>query len=1088
MKSSKERRKFTAWIGPCCPPPVLRPPQLFTSPPHQGQPPRQRQPPHNPRPPHPNHPTPPLSNRGYNTKLLQYNINGISSKLDELLHYMENKKILIAAIQETKLTSKSNHPKTPNYTFVRQDRGVNKGGGLAFLVHKDVSFTLEKTPRTLEQDPHLESMTISITSKDSPLYVRNVYIPPQSSCTSGYVPPLDDLFQDLGESYYIIGDLNAHHELWHSVATPDARGNLLAETIAGNDCGIINDDLPTRVTSTASTAPDISIASSNLIPTTNWTTENKMSSDHQPIIISLTAEFSCSNSRPGTYINFSKANWPEFQSFTENIFMNSREVTNVHQAEKHFRKTLQNASKKFISTGRIPKTYNALPTTAARLIEERDVIQQANPADPRLPDLNKEINSHINEHRKKKWQDHLNTCTAGSKKLWSTIKSLNNQPSQPDNQSLNFNNKCYTDAKDIANQFNKQYTPATNKKPLQALRKTLRTMKKIKNHQPIIFTPEQTLAAIKKAKNSKALGPDDLSPIMLKHLGPHGIKFLTDIYNLCMITSTIPSIWKTAKIIPLLKPGKPSDLGPSYRPVSLLSPAIKILESLLLPAVNEAVKLADHQHGFRKCRSTTTALQSILDHINQGLNQKPPVHRTISVAIDLSRAFDTVDHQILLDDINQLHLNDYIKRFLCAYLRGRQTFVFFRNSKAKYRKVKQGVPQGGVLSPVLFNLYMSKMPLPPGDIMLITYADDSNILNSGPLIKPVVIEINSYLNILDEWFRSRNLFISPAKSSATIFTTSPHDLGVELGVEISGESVPTIKKPKILGVTFDGLLSFNEHSSKLKTSLQDKNKVLKNLAGTSWGKTKEIIVTTYKAIGRSVLNYCCPIWTPNLSNTNWKHLQTAQNTALRVATGCHKMADEDHLHAESKIMKVKPHCEMISKQFLLATQKTNHPNRTDLTRPPPARQMKKTLSSRFGHEISQISHPDMSDSEYKAGLKLIHTSDVQRTLNTSANNKVINVRPPGINDTEKSLPRSTRSTLSQLRSGYSNYLYSYKARCDKTGTIQDKYPYCDSSHTTQHVFNCPNNPTDLTVQDLWTNPKAAARFLDLATDDDNDHG
>ncbi|MCP3667040.1 MAG: hypothetical protein GY696_31875 [Gammaproteobacteria bacterium] len=95
-------------------------------------------------------------------------------------------------------------------------------------------------------------------------------------------------------------------------------------------------------------------------------------------------------------------------------------------------------------------------------------------------------------------------------------------------------------------------------------------------------------------------------------------------------------------------------------PVFLLSPAIKILEALILPLINDAVQLADHQHNFRKGISTNTALQTILNHINTRLNCKKSVHRTISVAIDLSRAFDPVDHQILLDDIEQLEMSDYI--------------------------------------------------------------------------------------------------------------------------------------------------------------------------------------------------------------------------------------------------------------------------------------------------------------------------------------------------------------------------------------------------------------------------------------------
>ncbi|MCP3664642.1 MAG: hypothetical protein GY696_19490, partial [Gammaproteobacteria bacterium] len=121
----------------------------------------------------------------------------------------------------------------------------------------------------------------------------------------------------------------------------------------------------------------------------------------------------------------------------------------------------------------------------------------------------------------------------------------------------------------------------------------------------IEFTPAQTAAAIKRAKNSKAIGPDGLSPIMLKH---------------CLIlrTAKTPGKWKTAKIITLLKPSKPANKGSSYRPVSILSPPAKILEAFLLPFLTEAIDLADQQHGFRKGRLTLTALQTIKDHFDKG--------------------------------------------------------------------------------------------------------------------------------------------------------------------------------------------------------------------------------------------------------------------------------------------------------------------------------------------------------------------------------------------------------------------------------------------------------------------------------------
>ena len=1066
LKSIKERQKFKTWHGPCCsrqPPP---------SPP--------------PAPPPPTPPTPPSTPKPVgNLNLLQYNINGISGKLDELLHFIEKDDIKIAAIQETKLTDKSKLPAIKNFNLVRKDRGTNKGGGVAFLVHEDIPFQLEVTPNALKNDPHTESITISIPGKQKPLKIRNVYIPPTSSCAQDYSPPINHLFSDLSDSSLVLGDFNAHHELWYSEDSPDPRGRDIVDSISGINFGVINEDLPTRVTANSSTAPDISFASSNLIPCTTWKVEHKMKSDHLPIVISLSADIQKTRAKKQTYVNFDKADWEGFKNHTEEVFANARHIgdedKDIHNAEKYFRKTIQKAAGKYIPAGRIPKVFNALPREAVSLIEERDEIRKHNPNDNRIPELNNNINKIANEHRKKKWTDHLSKCQQGSRKLWKTIKGLNNLPKQPENQGIKFNNKITNDPQKMAKKFNKQYTPSCDKKPDQRLRNYLRNLKNPKGSK-VHFTPSQVKKAIQKSKSSKALGPDDISPIMLKNIGPHGINFLTELYNRSVNSGIIPGIWKQGKIIPLLKPGKPADEGSSYRPISLLSPLAKILEALLLPSLNESIQLADHQHGFRKARSTTTALQDIKNHITNGLNKKKPVDRTISVAIDLSKAFDTVDHQLLLKDILDLPLNGYIKRFLCSYLRGRQTFVIFRGSKSPLRKMKQGVPQGGVLSPILFNLYMSKMPLPPGNIRLVSYADDSNVLNSGTDIPAVCLEINAYLNTLDTWFKSRNLFISPSKSSATLFTTASNECNTELPIEINGEQVPTVKKPKFLGVTFDNLLSFKQHTEDLKAKVQTRNNILKALTGSDWGKDKETITNTYKAIGQSVISYCCPIWTPALSKTSWNQLQIAQNSALKIATGCHKIASSDHVHQETEMMPVKDRCYMLSKQFLLSTQTQNHPNYTDLSAPPPPRVTKPTLTTCFGEEINRISSPNLAPTTYKRLLKTIHTRSVRDSINNLGNNRVLNSRPPKISKTEKELPRITRSTLSQLRSGFSKHLNSYKARLDPS--LSDKCDKCNVSiHTTEHIFECPQNPTQLTVHDLWKKPKQAARFLGLPIDD-----
>ena len=125
-----------------------------------------------------------------------------------------------------------------------------------------------------------------------------------------------------------------------------------------------------------------------------------------------------------------------------------------------------------------------------------------------------------------------------------------------------------------------------------------------------------------------------------------------------------------------------------------------------------------------------------------------------------------------------------IKRWLGNYLSGRQTYVTFRNINSKYRRVKQGVPQGGVLSPTLFNLYMSRLPLPPEGIKLITYADDCTLLSSSTNIDEICSKLNSFLPVVHNWFVSNQLEISPEKSTATLFTTWTKEVKTQLDLVI----------------------------------------------------------------------------------------------------------------------------------------------------------------------------------------------------------------------------------------------------------------------------------------------------------------
>ena len=244
-------------------------------------------------------------------------------------------------------------------------------------------------------------------------------------------------------------------------------------------------------------------------------------------------------------------------------------------------------------------------------------------------------------------------------------------------------------------------------------------------------------------------------------------------------------------------------------------------------------------------------------------------------------------------------MSPVIKRWLCVYLCGRQSHVEFRSAISIYRKVTQGVPQGGVLSPTLFNAYMAGLPIPPVGIKVFSYAYDVIVLvTAKPPLKPVYDRMSEYLVILSNWLKSRHMGLSPQKSCSKLFTTNTKDLNEIIQICIDSNIIPTVKRPKILGVVFDGLLTFAHHCHHVRSKVQTRNNALKCLAGTSWGQSKEVLLTTYKAIGRSVLNYAAPVWTPYLSVSRERDLQTVQNAALRTITGCHLMSpSHDRKHS-----------------------------------------------------------------------------------------------------------------------------------------------------------------------------------------------
>ena len=341
--------------------------------------------------------------------------------------------------------------------------------------------------------------------------------------------------------------------------------------------------------------------------------------------------------------------------------------------------------------------------------------------------------------------------------------------------------------------------------------------------------------------------------------------------------------------------------------------------------------------------------------------------------------------------------------------------------------------------------------------------------------------LNNYIPTLLDYLSGRKLLVSAEKSSVTLFTPWTYEAHVEPQVFANGTRIPTVKQPTILGVKFDTMFTYAPHCRAATTRTRERTNVMKALAGTSWGQDVDTLTLTYRTVIRPVAEYGAPIWSPILSTTGWNKLEAAQNDALRVATGCHAMADQAHLCTETKILPLRKHAELLSRQYLVSCHLAGHPSNNLVTPNEPPRPMKNTLAYAHRQEITTRLPPPtqfIDERHKKHVIADMHRDTVREAINGYDPNKVIGRRPPAVHVEEETLERRTRTRLSQLRSSYSIILNNYRHRIDDT--TPDTCPECGvSPHDTNHLFACTANPTLLTPLDLWERPVEVAAFLGI---------
>ena len=445
----------------------------------------------------------------------------------------------------------------------------------------------------------------------------------------------------------------------------------------------------------------------------------------------------------------------------------------------------------------------------------------------------------------------------------------------------------------------------------------------------------------------------------------------------------------------------------------------------------------------------------------------------------MSRAFDVVDHTKLIQKlINKTSIPPLYLKFLSNYIQGRRGYTVTGNATSKQRSFHGGVAQGGVLSPQLFNIFMSDMPQPDPSlgIVLVVYADDVTLLVSHEKIRVIEQRAQTYLNEVVQWIKENGLILAD-KTQVTLFTPDPAEHGTQLNIELEGARLETKKNPVILGLTLDPKLNFSQHTKVTETKAKKSLNLIKAISGTDWGQHKEVLCNTYKQFTRPIIEYASPAWAPTVSKTNIDKLQRIQNQALRLCTGHTRDTNVRHCHEETQVLPLGIHMQMLSSIYRENCRNPDHPLNHALSDADPDRHMKTTsLDTSHVTVVHSCDRETENERDRTLNKKLIHTETVRRHISNTPVHPLLQTTPPKVHQSEQELDRSTRRILAQLRALKSPILESYK--CNIGAVEVPDCPLCGQhEHNTAHLFECPELPTDLTPEDLWHRPIMAAQLI-----------
>ena len=819
-----------------------------------------------------------------------------------------------------------------DYTCISQGRSSSTKGGLAMYVNNQFSFKIIKLSIC---NTNWEAQVIKIYGGglNKEILICNIYRPPKdlNADYRQFIDEFSKFIDSIGEKNEVIitGDFNINLlKIYERELFSEFLDTLVTHSF------IPKITFPTRLTQTAGTLIDNLFCKLTLqITDMKPGIFIKQFSDHQPYFI--VTNISTTRVPQPKYITIREQD-DHCLAKVNTELINSNIMTKMdldlrsdpNSNYKLLESEIINANSQFMAIKVVKfkkykhKRNNWITHGIIKSIKYRDNLYKqvkmtnANSSQydvlrSNLSTYNAILKSSIRLAKKTYVMKQFNTCKNDSRKTWKNINDLiSNRKVKTSPTYFKDEHVMVTDKLEIANKFNLYFTNigpnlakdihiTTTKNFASYLIKVDENINQF-NFQDV---DEDTIRKIiDDFAPKKSCGFDGITLMHLKYLKETLLAPTTLIIRQVIHTGIFPEQLKIAKVIPIYK--KDDDtIFSNYRPISILPAISKIIEKVIYGQIyyyfSQNKLFSDSQYGFRHGHSTELAALEIVDRINTVLdNNETP----LSIFLDLSKAFDTLNHSILLNKLKHYGITGLSLNLIQSYLSDRKQFVEFNSIKSNYAPISTGVPQGSILGPLLFIIYINDLPEASNIFKFIMYADDTTLFSPCKYFNNNTMEnndigenINKELIKISEWLKINRLSLNAIKSKFMMFKKT-NKIVNSPNLNIDGTPIEHISNFNFLGLTLDENLNWKHHKQKTANKC---SRIIGIINKLKHYLPIHIKLSLYHALIQPHLNYCILVW-----GFNCVRLIKLQKKVLRYIGVTSYNAHCDPLFKTFKILKI----------------------------------------------------------------------------------------------------------------------------------------------------------------------------------------